>query len=174
MVSFKVYDAEEEAVGTPLENNPKLKMKDSKYYLQSDLARILLLYKYGGIWADMDIIFLRDFKPILDQEYMYMWGSETDFVKEGACATVLSLHKNSQLSLEFLKELNIKDTRKKTVKYIIEFPKNVKSNKVDESLIFIFSTTEKKCTFLTFCIICCVCYILNDVINNNVHLKLRL
>ena len=90
LVTFNVYDAEEEAMSTPLEGNDKLFMKDPKYYLQSDLARILLLYKYGGGWVDMDIILLRDFKPLLDQEYMYMWGSETDFVNQGACATVLS------------------------------------------------------------------------------------
>ena len=105
LATFKVYDAEEEAIGTPLEGDLKLKMRDSKYYLQSDLARLLLLYKYGGVWVDMDIVFLRDFKPILDQEYMYMWGSETDFAKEGACATVLSLNKKSEFSLELLKQL---------------------------------------------------------------------
>ena len=54
--------------------------------------RLLVLHKYGGVWVDMDVVFLRDFKPLLDQEWMYMWGSETDFIKEGACATVLSLH----------------------------------------------------------------------------------
>ena len=62
----------------------------------------------------MDIIFLRDFKPLLDQEWMYMWGSETDFEKEGACATVISLHKESQLSLEFLKELMVTNARPET------------------------------------------------------------
>ena len=90
LITLKVYDPEKEAKNTPLEDNIKLKMKDPKYYLQSDLARILLLYKYGGVWCDMDIVLLRDFKPILEQEYMYMWGSETNFEVQGACATVLS------------------------------------------------------------------------------------
>tara|TARA_R110002074_G_scaffold19770_1_gene62656 strand:+ start:203 stop:1111 length:909 start_codon:yes stop_codon:yes gene_type:complete len=111
LVTFKVYDAEKEAIGTPLEGDLKLKMKDSKYYLQSDLARLLLLCKYGGVWADMDIIFLRDFKPLLEQEYMYMWGSETNFAVDGACATVLSLNKESELSLELLKELMVTSPR---------------------------------------------------------------
>ena len=115
LVSFKVYDAEEEAVGTPLENSPKLKMKDSKYYLQSDLARILFLYKYGGVWADMDIIFLRDFKPILDQEYMYMWGSETNFAIEGACATVLSGKPKSTFMSELINQLIQTPARPATV-----------------------------------------------------------
>jgi hypothetical protein len=105
LVTFNVYDAESEAIGTPLEGNIKLKMKDDKYYLQSDLARILLLYKYGGIWCDMDVILLRDFKPLLDQEYMYMWGSETDFAREGACATVLSGKSRSEFMEQLMSEL---------------------------------------------------------------------
>ena len=105
LVTLKIYDAESEAVGTPLEGNPKLKMKDPKYYLQSDLARILLLYKYGGVWYDMDVILLRDFKPILDQEYMYMWGSETDFRNQGACATVLAGKPKSEFMTELVSEL---------------------------------------------------------------------
>lgn len=104
-VTFKVYDPEVEAVGTPLEGNIKLKMKDRKYYLQSDLARILLLYKYGGVWCDMDVVLLRDFKPILDQEYMYMWGSETDFARQGACATVLSGKAKSTFMNHLMHEL---------------------------------------------------------------------
>jgi len=105
MVTFKVYNPEEEAVGTPLEGDQKLSTKDRKYYLQSDLARILLLYKYGGVWCDMDVILLRDFKPILDQEYMYMWGSEVDFSNQGACATVLSGKGKSKFMTELLQEL---------------------------------------------------------------------
>jgi len=105
LVTLKIYDAEKEAVGTPLEGNPKLKMKDPKYYLQSDLARILLLYKYGGVWYDMDVILLRDFKPILDQEYMYMWGSETDFKNQGACATVLAGKPRSEFMTELVSQL---------------------------------------------------------------------
>tara|TARA_B100000287_G_scaffold86833_1_gene79449 strand:- start:58636 stop:59547 length:912 start_codon:yes stop_codon:yes gene_type:complete len=114
-VTFKVWDAIEEARGTVLENKYDiLNAKDHKYYLQSDLLRLIALHKYGGVWADMDIIFLRDFKPLLDQEYMYMWGSETDYATEGACATVLSLQKESKLSEELLKEVLITPARPAT------------------------------------------------------------
>lgn len=104
-ITLKVYNPQEEAVGTPLARNKRLKIKDALYYLQSDLARILLLYKYGGVWFDMDVILLRDFKPILDQEYMYMWGGETDFVKEGACATVLSGKAGSEFMTKLIKKV---------------------------------------------------------------------
>jgi len=114
-IDLKIWNPIEEAKGTILEGKDKILLsRDRKYYLQSDLLRLLVLHKYGGTWIDMDIVFLRDFKPILDQEYMYMWGSETDFKKEGACATVLSLKKNSELSAELLKELIMTPARPET------------------------------------------------------------
>lgn len=106
LLDLRVYDPVKEAVGTPLENYANLlQAKDSKYYLQSDLLRILVLYKYGGVWFDMDVILLRDFLPILDQEYMYMWGSETDFVREGACATVLALKTKSEFATNLIDQI---------------------------------------------------------------------
>ena len=53
MVTLKVYDPEMEAIGTPLEGNEKLKMKDPKYYLQSDLANYFFyinMEECGTIW----------------------------------------------------------------------------------------------------------------------------
>lgn len=105
LVDFRVWDVKSEAIGTPIENEIRMfKAADEKHYLQSDLLRLLALYKYGGVWIDMDIILLRDFKPILEQEYMYMWGSETDFANQGACASVLSLKKESEFGLRLLEE----------------------------------------------------------------------
>ena len=107
-LDLRVWNAVEEAKGTIIEDEvQKLTSEDGKHYLQSDLLRLLALHKYGGVWADMDIIFLRDFKPILDQEYMYQWGSETDFANQGACATVLALKKESEFSCELLQELKV-------------------------------------------------------------------
>ncbi len=105
-MELRVYDPIKEAKGTPLEHEyDKLKAADSKHYLQSDLLRLLVLYKYGGVWVDMDIVFLRDFKPILDQEYMYQWGSEINYGKQGACATVLAMKKQSEFSCKMLEVL---------------------------------------------------------------------
>ena len=105
LVDFRVWDVKSEAIGTPIENQTRMfSASDEKHYLQSDLLRLLALYKYGGVWIDMDVILLRDFRPILDQEYMYMWGSETNFASQGACASVLSLKKESEFSLKLLEE----------------------------------------------------------------------
>ena len=106
-LDLRVWNPVFEAKDTLLEGRyDVLLAKDHKHYLQSDLLRIIVLHKYGGVWADMDIIFLRDFVPLLGQEYMYMWGSETDFARMGACATVLSLNKGSEFSLELMKQLH--------------------------------------------------------------------
>lgn len=105
LVDFRVWNAEKEAVGSPIEGDTRMfRAADQKHYLQSDLLRLLALWKYGGVWIDMDIILLRDFKPLLDQEWMYMWGSETDFKAQGACASVLSLQPKSYLATELLIE----------------------------------------------------------------------
>ena len=102
-IDLKVYNAREEAVGTPMEHeHAMLDASDGKYYLKSDLFRLMMLHKYGGVWADMDIVFLRDFKPILDQEYMYQWGGDTDFSNLGACATVLAMKEESEFSFKML------------------------------------------------------------------------
>ena len=105
-IDFRIYDPIKESKGTILEGKlDRILAKDDKYYLQSDLLRLVALYKYGGIWIDMDIILLRDFKPILDQEYLYQWGGDTDFAVSGCCATVISLKKGSELASKLLEEI---------------------------------------------------------------------
>ena len=106
-ISLKVYDPLQEAKGTLLENKIEiLQANDFKYWLKSDLFRILILHKYGGIFTDHDIVFLRDLKPLLDQEFVYQWGSEIQYEKEGACASVISLFKNSEFSNILINELS--------------------------------------------------------------------
>ena len=46
-LDLRVWDAKKEAKGTILEGIPHLDAIDDKHYLQSDLLRILVLYKYG-------------------------------------------------------------------------------------------------------------------------------
>lgn len=105
-INLKVYNPQIESKDTILEEKIEhLKAHDSKYWLKSDLFRILITHKYGGIFSDMDIVYLRDFKSILDQEFVYQWGSETDFINQGSCATFLSTFKNSDFSNHLMKEL---------------------------------------------------------------------
>jgi hypothetical protein len=106
LIELRIYDPVAEAKDTIMEGQMQfLSAKDDKHYLQSDLMRILVCHKYGGVFIDMDIVLLRDFGPLLGQEYVYMWGSETDFKKEGACATVLSCTKRSEFSQRLLEAI---------------------------------------------------------------------
>lgn len=101
LIDMRVYDAKEEAKGTALEDHPvwiRSDISDTKHYMKSGILRFLVTHKYGGVWADMDMVFLRDFKPILDQEWAYMWGSELDFKNFGPCAAIMNFKKQSQHS----------------------------------------------------------------------------
>jgi len=96
LIDLKVYDAREEMKNTILENNEKwININDSKHYMKSGILRFLVTHKYGGVWLDMDMVLLRDFKPILDQEWAYMWGGEMDFYNFGPCAAIMNIKKNS-------------------------------------------------------------------------------
>ena len=86
-------------------NTAVLSATDSKHYMISGLLRFLALYKYGGIWYDMDMVLLRDLRPILDQEFAYMWGSETDFVGFGPCAAFMGIQKGSEHASLCIEEL---------------------------------------------------------------------
>jgi hypothetical protein len=72
--SFKVYDAVEMARGTVLEHWDLLKASDSYAYPDSDLFRLLVLYRYGGVYFDMDTLLMRDFSPLLDEEFVMEWS----------------------------------------------------------------------------------------------------
>jgi len=102
---LRVYDVREESMGTPLENVQHiLQASDAKHYMQSGILRFLVLYKYGGIWADMDMVFLNDLQPILDQNFAYMWGNSKDFAKlrpdlpdcNGPCAAFMGAIKGDE------------------------------------------------------------------------------
>ena len=52
-----------------------IEAKDGMYWLESDLFRVLVLYAFGGVYTDMDFLYLRNFGPLLGREWFYQWGS---------------------------------------------------------------------------------------------------
>ena len=104
-VDFRVYDPKELAKGTPLHglNSHLSTGGDHNHWMSSGVMRFLVLYKFGGIYFDMDMILLRDFKPILNQDFAYQWGGSTDFAKKhrweedchGPCAALLGAVKGN-------------------------------------------------------------------------------
>jgi len=105
-VDFRVYDPRELAKGTPLEGVEShfTTGGDHNHWMSSGVMRFLVLYKFGGIYFDMDMVLLRDLKPILGQNFAYQWGSSTDFAKarrleedcHGPCAAMLGAVKGSK------------------------------------------------------------------------------
>jgi len=104
LIEFKVYDVVNEAKNTPLENKRELfKETDDYCWADTDLFRLLMLYKYGGVYIDMDVVLLRRFDPILDQEYMYKWGREKNMIN----GAVMALFKESKLATMLLEEIKL-------------------------------------------------------------------
>jgi hypothetical protein len=45
----------------------------------SDFIRFLVLYKYGGIYTDGDVIFLRDMRPFWEKNFVHRWSYGTSY-----------------------------------------------------------------------------------------------
>lgn len=99
---IKYWDLEEEIKNTPAE-----KFK-SFFYLKgrplpaiSDDFRLLSLYKYGGLYFDLDIMFCKDIIPlIMHGEFIYAWEKQPY-----ANSAILFLNKKSWNSEYILKKI---------------------------------------------------------------------
>ena len=104
-ITIKIYNPVKESIGTVLEErNDILLTTDNICYSNSDLFRVLILHKYGGVYIDMDIVLLRNFSPLMDQEFMYMWGFLPNN-NSGINGAVMRLFKKSKLSDDLLTEI---------------------------------------------------------------------
>lgn len=75
---------------------------------QSDMFRVLILHKYGGIYFDLDVLFLRDFQILLNcyplDEFCYAWSAEPH-----ANSAILKINKGSNNSKNLIsKSVNAK------------------------------------------------------------------
>jgi len=78
-LTLRVYDVAREAQGTPLEAHPNVyRQRDARVYRDGDLFRVLVLFKHGGVYADMDTVLLRSLGVFLDQEFVYQWDRFDD------------------------------------------------------------------------------------------------
>ena len=103
-INIKIWNPIEESKNTPLENQfGLLNANDSNNWAAGDLFRILVLYNYGGLYVDFDVAFLRDFSPLLNQEFMYKWS----FQKEMINGAVMRMFKGSQLGLDLLTQMSL-------------------------------------------------------------------
>lgn len=109
-ITLKQWNLRDEVRDTPLENAGVLNgiVDDPLCYLGGDIFRLLCLYKYGGVYIDMDVVVLRDLNPLLAYEFMYQWGSSGTTASEPALrqnGAVMRLFAGSRLAADLLNEL---------------------------------------------------------------------
>ena len=76
-IEIKKYTPEQEAKETLFENKSFInEIKFIKF--RSDLARVIILYKYGGLYYDLDMILLKDLMCLLNLEFCYSWSYKTE------------------------------------------------------------------------------------------------
>ena len=68
-ISVRPFDPALECVGTPLEGRTELQENPSSLE-QANLFRLVTLYKHGGVYLDLDTMFLRDLGDLFDQPFM--------------------------------------------------------------------------------------------------------
>lgn len=81
---IRIFDLETEIkdlFDIDTEQEIKKKLVNLSYLpLYADLVRLILLYKYAGVWFDLDCFFLRDFSPLFsmfeDDIVSYRWEEE--------------------------------------------------------------------------------------------------
>ncbi len=72
-VAVKSYRAEQEAEATPYQGHLEL-LDSADPVAVADGFRLLALYKYGGVYADMDVLFLRDVRGCCGADFCYQWS----------------------------------------------------------------------------------------------------
>ena len=60
---------------------------------KADAFRFIILAKFGGVYFDLDMMFLKNFEPLLGDEFCYAWEFEPY-----ANSAILSLAKNGKLA----------------------------------------------------------------------------
>ncbi len=95
-IIIKKFIPDKLAKGTLFEGKHYINLEDInliKY--RSDLARVLFLYHYGGLYYDLDLILIKDLAPFLHLEFCYQWSN---IIGRGNNA-LLSLHKGSNICI---------------------------------------------------------------------------
>jgi mannosyltransferase OCH1-like enzyme len=65
-----------------------------KYAFAADFIRLYAVYKFGGIYLDMDIEVIKPFDDLLDHKYMFAYEDDIDLTIEAGC---FGAEKNSSI-----------------------------------------------------------------------------
>jgi hypothetical protein len=97
-ISIKIYNPEIESQHTPFEGQEFINFKKNMKF-RSDLARMIILYNYGGIYFDLDLILFKDLRCISDLDFCYQWGGV-----DGGNNALLGLKKGSKTTIQIMKK----------------------------------------------------------------------
>ena len=76
----------------------------------SDFIRFLVLYKYGGIYTDGDVFYLRDMRPFWNKNFVHRWS-----FTENYNTAIMGLRLNHSQSIETVYEYILKTSNKNLV-----------------------------------------------------------
>lgn len=82
-ISVKPFDPALECRGTPVEGRTEL-LEHPSPLERANLLRLVTLYKYGGVYLDLDTMLLRDLSDLFDQPFMtedftYRWSADLPY-----------------------------------------------------------------------------------------------
>ena len=102
-IEIKSYNPKIESQGTPFEKKSFI-FETHFLKFRSDCARMIFLYKYGGIYYDLDMILLKDLMPLLGIEFCYSWADKK-FGNNGILRLMEGSNTCSQLMNKYIEVL---------------------------------------------------------------------
>ncbi|GAA5807207.1 hypothetical protein MFLAVUS_000562 [Mucor flavus] len=93
-IQMQVIDNHELIQNTPL--------TDSSWLINHQLLKFAALYKFGGVWFDLNTLFIRNMSPLLSQE----WVSQSNCLETYPKGFFLHFFKNSPYLCEIMTEAN--------------------------------------------------------------------
>jgi hypothetical protein len=109
-------------------------LQDQKYVsssilpIRSDYARYLILFKYGGLYFDLDMIFLKSVSCLTFMEFVYQWSITQDgnnalmFIKKNSIVSKYILKKCKKLGKNMVNSRNIFQDEDINLKTLINLP----------------------------------------------------
>lgn len=107
-----LWDFDKEIAGTPFEKIRWLIKAKKQLPFVADDFRLIALYKWGGFYFDLDVLFLKDLSRFLHQDFCYCWENQPF-----ANNAILFMNKDS----EVMKAIARKAVRRKTTQPWIIF-----------------------------------------------------
>ena len=69
---------------------------------RDDLLRMLVLYRHGGVWFDLDTMFVRDLAPLFEHEWIAQGSCSTGMFGNPFTGALFHFHKQSPYVCEIL------------------------------------------------------------------------